>query len=176
MQMCRKSQGLLQKGCAGCTTPACYPPQNWGPRYCAGPNMQEEFALSGLGPLSGQGVLVPVQMLPLASEQGWLCPWLCGQWRQLRIPPGPLCDKIPGCRLAPSLINHGWIPGFMLAGCPGDGLAHFPSLPHFPPLTLPCVRATLPQRCCNQRFPPPAVRQMALKRKVATLIKVTLKC
>lgn len=156
--------------------PCLLSPKNQGTRCCAGPNVQEEFVLFGLSPLSCQGVLVPFQMLPLASEQGWLCPWLCGQWGQLRIPPGSLCDKIPGCRLSPSLVSHGWIPGFVLAGCPGDGWAQFPSLPHFPALTLPCVRAALPQRCCNQGFPPPTIsRQTALKRNMATLIKVTLK-
>lgn len=161
-QMCRERQGLLQDSCAGRANPACHPPQNMGTRCCAGPNMQEESMLSGLDPLSGQGVLVPFQTLPLASEQAWLCPWLCGQWGQLRFPSDPLCDNIPGCRLAPSLISHGWIPGFMLAGCLGDGWAHFPSLPHFPALTLPCVRATLPQRCCNQRFPAPTISRQQL--------------
>lgn len=57
----------------------------------------------------------------LALPVGEVRRWPCKQWGQFRISPDPLFDKIPGHRLAPSLISHGWISGFTLAGCPGEG-------------------------------------------------------
>lgn len=44
------------------------PPQHLDTTCCAGPNVQEEFVVSGLGPLSGQRVPVPFQTPPLASK------------------------------------------------------------------------------------------------------------
>lgn len=84
MQLRRERQGLLQKAlCSpgepvtpGCTNPACYHPQHLHTGCCAGPNVQEEFVVSGLGPLSGQRVLGPFQTLPLDSKQHWLCRWV----------------------------------------------------------------------------------------------------
>jgi len=134
MHPCRERPRLLQKGlCSlgspvtpGCTNPACYPPpQHPGTRCCAG----RAGGISGLllgypvrskspGPFSNPTSCLQAR---LALPVGEVRRWPRKQWGQFRISPAPLFDKIPGCRLALSLISHGWISGFMLAGCPGEG-------------------------------------------------------
>lgn len=105
------------------------PPSPWvqGVPGTPGPmqdQMCRRFVVSGLGPLSGLRAPVPFQTLPLARPAPPLDEvrrWPWKRWGQFRISPDPLFDKIPACRLASSLIGHGWISGFTLAGCPGGG-------------------------------------------------------
>lgn len=74
--------------------------------------------VSGLGPPSGQRVLIPFQTLPLA------------RLAEMKCEGGPVSSGVSSefprtlyliKFLAPSLIGHGWISGFTLAGCPGEG-------------------------------------------------------